>query len=150
MKLIILLVGAILGGVLNRMGGTSLGTKWRDLGVSALSCLVLVLTGVVHTPIQYLSLLPCALLMYGALTTYRYFLPKPKDYKFYHYSLHGFMVSFAIFPLMFFTGSWLWFGVRCITCATLVGLVSHLIDKDWLEEFLRGFILVASLGLFLI
>jgi hypothetical protein len=46
---------------------------------------------------------------------------------------------------MFFTGSWLGFGVRCIVCSTLVGLWSHLISIDWLEEFGRGFILVGSL-----
>ena len=92
-----------------------------------------------------LLLLSCFILSWAALSSYRYFLPKPKDYKWYHYSLHGFMVSFAIFPLIFFTGSWLWFGVRVGVCTIGVGAVSHFIDKDWLEEFLRGFILVGSL-----
>jgi hypothetical protein len=76
-------------------------------------------------------------------------LPKPKEYGFIHFALHGFFVSLALLPLMFFTGIWFLFGIRCIINAVLVGLWSYKIDNDFWEEWGRGFILVASLGLLL-
>ena len=140
---------SIIGGLFNRWGGQGkpFNTKYRDIGVSVVICLILAISGQIRGIPAWLSLLPCALLMFGALTTYRYFLPKPEDYSWYHYSLHGFMVSLAIFPLMFFAFSWWLFWIRCIFCAIGLGVWSHIIKDDFWEEFGRGFILCLSIAI---
>lgn len=135
------------------MGGTSLGTRWRDCGVSLIIALYLgyiaYLKGFLGLWVA-VSLFPTFGLGWAALTTYRYFLPKPSDYKWYHYSLHGFMVALSATFFAWASGYWLGFGIRSIVCCGLVGFWSHIISKDTLEEWGRGFILVSSLPLLLI
>jgi hypothetical protein len=38
---LIVLIGAILGGICYRLGGTNKGTLWRDLGVSLITIILL-------------------------------------------------------------------------------------------------------------
>src|SRR3990167_3326967 len=83
-------------------------------------------------------------LPWGALSTYRYFLPKPKDYQWWHYSLHGFMVSLAAIPYAYVSGHWMGLWIRCVICAILVGAWSHFIGWDDLEEGGRGTILTGT------
>lgn len=149
-KLYLIGILSFLGGIAYRLGGKEgWNTKFRDIGVSFISCLLLVLLGGVHTFKEWLSLIPSFGLMFAALTTYRYFLPKPKDcnYKWYHYSLHGFFVSLSSIPYVWVRGNWIWFSISCIICAFGVGLWSHLIGWDELEESGRGFIIVVTRSL---
>ncbi len=139
-----------LSAILYRMGGTSLGTKWRDIGCSGVIVAEIALFGQIKGIVAFISLLPCFFLMWGALSTYRYFLPKPKDYGFIHYFLHGLFVAMAMFPLMFFTGHWLGFGVRCLVCAVGIGIWSVKTKWATLEELGRGFIIAITLPLLLI
>jgi hypothetical protein len=150
-KLSLWLILSIIGGFLYRAGGASWGnTKFRDAGVSAISCLLLVLLGGVHDLKQWLSLLPMFGLMWLALTTYRYFLPKPIRYGFPHYALHGFFVAFAAIPYAWATQHWLWFSIRCLVSAIGVGVWSHLISQDTVEEIGRGVIITGTIPLLLI
>ena len=135
---------SFLAAIFGRLGGTSAGTKWRDIGVSACICAILALAGGKLGLWGYLSLIPTFFLQWAALTTYRYFLPKPKDYTWPYYALHGFMVSFAAIFFAWATGCWLGFGARCVINAVLVGLWSHFISKDWLEESGRYFFITAT------
>lgn len=139
-----------MAGILGRIGGTSAGTKWRDIGVSACFCLLLALLGIVNGLKQWLSLLPTFGLVWASLTTYRYFLPKPKDYKWYHYALHGFMVSFAAIFFAWVSGHWFGFGTRCVINAIGVGLISHFVSWDDAEEFSRYFLITLTTPLLLL
>jgi hypothetical protein len=136
---------SIIGSLFYRLGGIGkpFSTLWRDLGVSAIIVALMCLKTQI-SPIVALVLLFFWGLTYASLTSYRYFLPKPKDYLWYHYALHGFMVALAAIPFAFLTHHWLGFGIRCIVCAAGVGLWSHFIKKDWLEEGGRGAILCGT------
>ncbi len=142
---------SIVGAILGRLGGKKgFNTKFRDIGLPCVFGLYLWHLGVFKGIFSLIWLIPSLILMTLALTTYRYFLPKPKDYSWWHYSLHGFMVSSAVFPLMFSSGHWLGFGMRCIVNSILVGLWSHFISQDDLEEGGRYFIIIATIPLLLI
>jgi hypothetical protein len=139
-----------IGVVLYRLGGKAgWNTKFRDIGVSACFCALLWLQGGISGLWQTLSLVPTFGLLFAALTTYRYFLPKPKDYKWYHYALHGFFTAFSAVFYAWASGCWLGFWIRCGLNAVLVAVVSHFISKDWLEEGLRGASIVGSVPLLL-
>jgi hypothetical protein len=131
-------------GICYRKGGTNAGTLWRDIGASICLILVLPLVGMIHTLWQGLSLIAVFGLLWASLSTYRYFLPKPESYTCWYYMIHGSMVSLADLPLIFFTGKWISFGIRCIVNAGLVGLWSGLMKWDVGEEFGRGFILCST------
>jgi hypothetical protein len=139
---------AALGGFLYRAGGAWWGnTKFRDCGVSAVSCLVLIVLGGVHGLWQWLSLIPTFGLMWAALTTYRYFFPKPKDYKWYHYAMHGFFVAAATVFYAWASGYWFMFWVRCIICGAGVGAWSHFVSSDNVEEAGRGIVITGTMAL---
>jgi hypothetical protein len=142
----LIFAGLVLAGaLLYRIGGASWGnTKARDVGVSLCICLALGLVAAKNALIPWLSLIPCFFLGWGALSTYRYFLPKPKDYTPPYYALHGFMVAFAAFPFAWATGHWAGWVMRSFTCALLVALWSAWQDNDTIEEMGRGAILTAS------
>jgi hypothetical protein len=145
MYIALVIIMSILGGLFYRLGGLGkpFSTLYRDLGVSGIIVAEMCLRTRIN-PIVGLVLLVCWGLMYASLTSYRYFLPKPKDYNGLYYSLHGFMISFACFPFALLTHHWLGFGLRCVVCAAGVGLWSHLISNDTAEESGRGFILCIS------
>ena len=150
MKILIILALSILSGYFYRRGGTDKGTLWRDMGSSlCMSVSLLVLFGI-HGWKESITIWLSFGLMWAALTTYRYFLPKPKNYTGWHYALHGFMVSLAIFPWAIVSGHLLGMGIRCAACAIFVGLWSHFIGWDELEEWGRGFIFNLTILLLLI
>ena len=60
-----LIIFSVLGAVLYRMGGTHLGTKFRDWGVPTVMLWWFILNGIEHW-----SLVICWFLMWGAQTTY--------------------------------------------------------------------------------
>jgi len=93
--------------------------------------------------LNYMMLVSYAL-MGAALSTYKYWLPKPPDYLWYHYALHGFFTSFACIPLALAGFSW-----KAILISTAVNTVamsawSHFTTKDYIEEPGRGGILAAT------
>lgn len=146
--IVLLVIGiSIASGCLYRMGGTSLGTKWRDIGCPLCVCALIWLLGGITSLMAGLALIPCFFAMWGALTSYRYFLDKPTDYEWFHYSLHGFFVAFAMIFYAWVTGAWIGFGIRCVLTGLFVGGWSHITEWDDLEEFGRGFIIAATVPL---
>ena len=142
-KAIITLITAILGGILYRVGGTSAGTKWRDLGLPALSIgLLTLLNGWNWTYIL------CFGLYFGSLTTY--WKQKGTDAKWYHWLMTGFGYSLAFLPFAFVSGLWFGFALRCVMCSILIMIASEKISNATLEEFARGFIATITLLLLLI
>ena len=150
---------SVLGGILYRLAGSAKtgdwldwarNTKARDVGVALCFCALTVILGIVRTGVEWLTLIPTFLGMMGALSTYRYFLPKPKDYQWYHYAMHGFFTSLAAFPLALSTWYWKGFWIRVALCTVLISLWSHFCTKDTWEERGRGFILIVTTPLLLI
>ena len=143
---------SVLAAALYRAGGAAWGKSWlRDIGVSLCICLTLALLGLKLSLLAWLSLIPCFGLMWASISTYHYFLPKPKDYTALFYALHGFMVALAVFPFAWATGHWVGFGIRCVACAgAMYGWYYLAKWNDTIHEAGRGFILCISSLLFLI
>ena len=141
--LIKILIASILSGVLYRLGGWEKGnSKFRDLGCPAVGVgLLLLLQPSSVNNLGWLTILLSFLLSFGALCTYRYGLPKPKDYT-WHYYLHGFMCGLAGIPLIWADVP-LWIVLARLTLCTVgMGLWSKLINHDITEEFGRGVIFI--------
>jgi hypothetical protein len=75
-------------------------------------------------------------LMGGMLSTYWDFL-----FGYDNYWFHGFGVGLSIFPLIFAGYTWWIVLLHAVVMAILVGGLSVLIKKDWLEEMSRGFVI---------
>lgn len=145
--LIKLFILSIISGILYRLGGTSAGTKWRDLGVpTVFTAYILLLYPIFNFKIVIPYFL-IFLLMMSALTSYRYFLPKPKDYLWYHYSLHGFFIGLSTLPLLLIGIHWYAICIYSVVLAILMGLWSKWMKKDILEEFGRGFLIISLLSI---
>lgn len=148
-KIIIVLVCSILGAILYRLGGTSAGTKWRDIGVSVVllaTCLILGLKT------SFLATLGAYLLTFGlswaALTTY--WKKKGTDAKWYNWVLTGLGYSLAVLPIAILTHHYIGFGIRTIALILTTTLWSEFIGQDWLEEGGRGFLFISSLPILLV
>ncbi len=135
---------AIVSAFLYRRGGTSAGTLWRDLGVSTIISGVLLLLGIKIGWLWLLSWGVC----YGALTSYRYFLPKPVDYSWWHFALHGFMIALSTIIVAYYKpGAY----IRLVALPLLLGGWYFIARKsDTIHEMGRGFFIVATLPLLLI
>lgn len=146
MKFTIVFIISCLCGVFYRIGGSrSFNTKFRDVGCSlCMTVSILILTGLPSILEAFLLFLSTGI-MFGALTTYRYFLPKPKNYTCWYYMMHGFFISLAIMPWAIAAGYIVPVAIRCVVAAGLVSLWSGLLGHDVREEFGRGFILNATL-----
>lgn len=144
--IITILILAVLAGCLYRRGGTSAGTLWRDVGVSAatlLTCLILGLTaGLFASIIAYFLTFG---LSWAANSSYF-----GQDEKRFGYIWHGLALSLALLPIAYITGHWLGFGIRTIVLTAFITLWSEYMTWDIGEEFGRGFLIVISLSLLLI
>lgn len=74
------------------------------------------------------------------------FINKGKD----SFLMHGFGVAFALIPFAIVSGDWLWFGVRCLTLAVLMGAWCAIFKNDWVQECGRGAFIIATLLILLI
>jgi hypothetical protein len=145
-KLVVTLALSVISGILGRLGGKEgFDTKFRDIGVSACICAILGFLTQNRAIVGYLALIPVFGLQWGALTTYRYFLPKPKDYSWWHYSLHAFMICLCALPFVLVTKQYFLFGLRCLVSSALVG-AWYFVAKwnDDLHEFGRYFLVTLS------
>ncbi len=144
-KIAIWLLTSLVSGILYRFGGQGkpYSTLYRDIGCSLIIIFnIELLSGFNLDILQWVSLLLVFGLQCGALSSYRYFLPKPKNYKWYHYSLHGLMISLATIPFNIISNKWIGFTIRTILLPILLG-VWYLIavNNDILHERGRGVIL---------
>lgn len=151
-KIVELLGFSLLSCILYRLGGSEgFNTKVRDCGVPTLFALYLGRLGAFTGILGWVCLPLMLLAMFGALTTYHYFLPKPKDYTWWHYSLHGFMIGLSAIFYAMATGHYFWFSLRTIFLSLFMGAWYFVaVRKDWLNEGGRGFIIVFSSPLLLI
>ena len=136
---LVTLVGAVLCGVLYRMGGSdTYGTKWRDFGVPT------VVTPILGAWTQWhWSLALCWLLLFASLTTY--FKRKGSEARWWNWALVGLAVGLSTFPLALATGEWLPLALRCALLAVLVPVWSCLVGNAVVEELGRGFLIGVTL-----
>lgn len=139
---------SIISGILYRLGGIGkpFDTKYRDLGCPLIACGALFLFWHPVLIKEWLLLLCSFGFMFGALTTYWDIIYKDSD----NFWLHGFGVGIALLPLAWAGIHWWTILIRAIVLAITMGSWSKFIGWDDLEEFGRGFLIVASLPLLLI
>jgi len=131
MNILYIVIACVLSGILYRLGGTSKGTKWRDLGCpTILMALVILLFG--FKPQYWWLYLLFFGSSFGALTTYWDSL-----FGYDNFWFHGFMIGAAGLFLTTVV-PWPIILVRIIVCTVGMGLWSKLISKDILEECGRG------------
>ena len=139
---------SILAAKLYRMGGTSRGTLWRDLGVPCCMLAWFILTGHWHW-----ILVLCFGLMFGAQTTYNKWAQRligirTNDVMWLGWLVTGLAYSFATLPYIAFNGHWMGFLWRTLIVTGVTVAISELSGKDWVEESGRGWIQIITLPLF--
>jgi len=150
MNYLILLGLSILGAILYRLGGAhGYNTNFRDVGMSIITILVLAfLCG--RSIVNWLGMASLVLVLaltYGAQTTY--FKRKGTEAKWWNWALVGLANGLALLPWALYSGQWIEWGIRTIGLVVLVMTWSEVISNAVWEECGRGFIIIASLGLFL-
>ena len=149
MVIIIWLIATILGAFLYRLGGTSAGTKWRDLGVPTIATGYLLTLGLKAQIWGFWGLVGAYVahfgLLFGALTSY--FKPKGQPARWYNWLLTGFLYGLSALPLAIVTGCWIGFVIRIVTVTTFVTLWNEFIDEVNIEEGGRGAVIIATLPL---
>jgi hypothetical protein len=148
MKILILLILSCISGICYRVGGTSAGTKWRDLGVPVIATAFLLILGLKSQIWGVWGLIIAIFLHFGllfaALTTY--WKKKGTDAKWWNWLLHGLGLSLAILPVILFTGNWLGFLLRTLILTASITIWSEYTKWDVLEEWGRGFLIIASIA----
>ena len=141
MKYIVLLVGAILSGILGRMGGAAhFNTKYRDLGVPTLFTIYMVC----FHPFCWNSWFPyflTFLLMFGALTTYW-----DELFGYDNYWFSGFAVGLSTVPLIWIGIHWYIILLKCLVIGLIWGSINKLLKNAVIVEFLRYALTFAVLG----
>lgn len=149
MTILTIFILSIIAGILYRMGGSGMGTLWRDLGVPVCMVLSMVLLGHFHW-----TLILCFGLLFASLTTYNkwagYLLNRQDKDTVYWESWYvtGLFYGLSMLPFAIAEGFVWMFLVRAFTLAFLTCLWSELVGKDVWEEFGRGFLIIISLLLF--
>lgn len=148
MNVLAVIVLSFCAAALYRLGGTSAGTKWRDLGVSAVMVVTMFILGHWHW-----TLVLCFGALFAALTTYNkwvgYFFNREDKHTVYWESwlITGLFYGLSMLPYVIYDGNWIGFGIRTSVLALFICLWSELVGKDWLEEGGRGFAIIATLPL---
>lgn len=159
---------AVLGGILYRMGGSSeWNTLYRDLGVSAVS--IVILRSIGYTDAWMLAL--TFVILYGAMTTYfdkinKFFGHSDKEF-WLNWMLIGISYSLATLPIVIKYSLWKGFMIRTAVLPVIYVVTDAWIDRaDFsskklakyeftrdrtiLKEFVRGFFNCITLPLLLI
>lgn len=148
MSILAVIVLSFYAAVLYRLGGTSAGTKWRDLGVPAIMVAAMLALGHWHW-----TLILCFVALFGALTTYNkwvsYFFNRPDKHTVYAESwlITGLFYGLSMLPYVIYDGNWIGFGIRASVLALFTCIWSELIGDVNVEEGGRGFAIIATLPL---
>ena len=142
-KTLAIVIGAFISAVLYRMGGSdTYNTKWRDIGCSLVTCIVLgILCGFHWTLILVFGA------MWGSLTTY--FKKKGQPVRWYNWLIVGLAFNVACLPYIWAMGLWVEFGIRSLILPLLVMGWSVLIGNAVVEELGRGAVIILSMVVFL-
>jgi len=140
---------AIVGGILNRMGGSDkYNTKWRDIGVPVVMILAMTYLGLFNA-----SLILSSLLLFGSLTTY-WDKDENNNVTMKGWFLTGLKYGLAMLPYAIQTVGYLAFLLRTSLLAVLVpAWMLYVNEPVWkwdgavVQEFGRGFFIIITLGL---
>jgi len=140
---------AIIGGILNRMGGSDkYNTKWRDIGVPVVMLVAMTFMGLWRA-----SLLLSALFLFGSLTTY-WDKDKNSNVTIKGWFLTGLGYGLAMTPYAIQTGAIIPFLMRTAFLALFIPFwMIHVNEPVWkwdgavVQEFGRGFAIILTLGL---
>ena len=139
---------SIISGILYKLGGTSAGTKWRDIGCPLIALLIcLWLLKGLEFRFWWAYLLTFGL-GWASMTTY--WKRKGTDAKWWNWLLTGLGYSLAFLPIAFATGHWIGFIIRTIILTYLITAWSEFQSNATWEEFGRGFLYMATIPLLLI
>ena len=131
-----ILFACVLCAILGRMGGAKgYNTKFRDVGIPTILCIVAYILGV-HS--WWLVLMFG--LMFASLTTYWDFL-----FGYDNFWFHGFMCGLSFLPIAIVTQQWIGFLIALGITTVWMGGWSKVIKNDVLEELGRYFILPVPL-----
>ena len=149
LQYVTLLVFSIIGAILYRMGGASgYDTKFRDIGIPTL--VVLYLSLFVRDSISVvpfiLSMLFTFGLVFASQTTY--FKKKGEPARWWNWVLVGLANGIALVPFVLVSHSYFSLCVRTLMCVVFITYWSVKVDDAVKEELGRGFIIIATLGVF--
>lgn len=140
---IIVLLASVASAILYRMGGADgFNTKYRDIGCSLLSVLL-----IGYLVSWHWTLILVFGLTWGALSTYWKQGPKAR---WYHWLFTGLGYSLAVIPFCIAEGHWLGFGIRTFTLSLLTMAWSELNGNAVWEECGRGALITLTVPLLLI
>ena len=151
-KIWFLLIAAIASSIAYRLGGKQgYNTKIRDLVCPLIALITLWLLAGFKSSYWWAYLLTFGL-MFGSLTTYWDWMFKNKD----SMALHGAGIGLAVIPLLWCNVAWYVIIGRVILLALSFGLINKYVNKwliphsDEIEEYSRGFLIVATLPVLII
>jgi len=149
-KILILLTLSIASAILYRLGGSTYGTKWRDIGVPCCFTLSVLMLGIVHVFNLVSILCLCASfgLLLGSCTTY--WKKKGTDAKWYNWLITGLAYGLAAFPLFWCGVHWYAILLRTIVLGLAVMGWSEKMDNPIWEECGRGALITLTVPLLLI
>ena len=136
---------SIISGVLYRLGGWSKGNRlYRILGCP-LCTVIALLTLFWGKGAPWWAYLCAFGANAGAVSAYW-----GLDEKKFGYWAHGLGLSLAILPVILFTGAWIGFALRSVALILGITLWSEYTKWDVLEEWGRGFIIIATIIIWLV
>ncbi len=140
---IIVLLASVVSAVLYRLGGASgFNTKYRDIGCSLLSVLL-----IGYLVSWHWTLILVFGLTWGALSTYWKQGPRAN---WYHWLFTGIGYSLALIPFCLAEGHWLGFGIRTAALGLLTMAWSEINGNAVWEEAGRGALITLTIPLLLI
>lgn len=143
LKILAVVLASIISAILYRMGGSAYyNTKYRDIGCSLLSCLL-----VGYLVSWHWTLILVFGLTWASLTTY--WKVGPKAYWF-NWLITGTMYSVATLPFIIAEGHWLGFASRTIILGGATMIWSELNGNAVVEECGRGALITLTIPLILI
>lgn len=149
LEFIIVFIAATIAGIFGRLGGSDRGNRlYRLLGVPA--CCVVLMALLYHPKSLWYA--GSLILTFGAVlgTTSTYYKKKGSPVLWWNWLIYGTMEGIAFLPVTLYSHHWVGFAIRTVACSALICMWDELIGIDWLEEFGRYFIVVATIPLLLL
>lgn len=140
-KILAIIISSVISAILYRMGGAhGYNTKYRDVGCSLLSCLL-----VGYLVSWHWTLILVFGMTWASLTTYWKF--GQVNAKWYHWLITGAAYSLATLPFIIAEGHWVGFASRTIVLGGATMIWSELNGNAVKEELGRGFLICATIPL---
>lgn len=143
---------SILSGILYRLGGIGKPYPFWLREVGVMTCVALALLNIGSVNWWIIATMG---LVYLAQTTYFGFInplfgKDKKDKYWWNWILVGIAFSLAVLPSVIVHSLWIGGLARLVVVTVFTAIWSEMIGEDWLEEFGRGAIQVATMPLLLL